>query len=205
MNKSKPRYDNRLGERKIGSPNKHSVYSITFPSHLIEKTNWKKGDSIGFFLSENKEKTRQNFELINLTREQRPYADMTFIRLAKEHGKIIKNKMPRNLKNYSKDIQEFLLGNKGLTKFKSGFSQNVEIDPRREQIEFTKKAINEKMKNDRRNKLEIKKDANEFIRLIIEEPDKAIERIRKSGERQIKEINDSLNESKESLGKLKSP
>ncbi len=102
----KKRYWNKLNCTSKKKPNKHKVYSISIPEHIVKRTNWKGGDFIGFQLFENTEEKTYSIELRNLSKEKKPYADMFFIQMGEELKEFIKKITPKNMRNFSKDLQE---------------------------------------------------------------------------------------------------
>jgi hypothetical protein len=116
----------RVRIKDKGTPNEHNNYEITIPSFLIEKSGWKKDDIIGFHknIGTGGEK-RCSFEMVNLTKENRKYADMTFIKLQQDtHSELLEFakwfKSGNNFNNLSKDMQKVIIASipKNLKKFK---------------------------------------------------------------------------------------
>jgi hypothetical protein len=99
------RYWNKLRFQKKKHPNPHTVCSVSIPEHIIKRTGWEEGDSIGFQLYKGYAKSRYAIELRNLSKEEEPYASLTFLQAEEQNKNFLKKITPKNQKNFSEDIQ----------------------------------------------------------------------------------------------------
>jgi len=149
----KERYWNKLRFEKKKNPNPHTVYSVSIPEHLTKKTKWEKGDLIGFQIYEGYAKSRFSIELRNLSKEEEPYASLTFLQAEEQNKDFLKKITTRNKGNFSKDMQEIF------NERKSNKIQKKEKEQIKE-IKETEGRLNEMALIALKKEIEYKKEIN---------------------------------------------